>query len=480
MVESKGAVAPEADDLFGRWLAHHTQQAVGSDPDPTVDDQVEPADEPVVIPAGPAAPDPVMERSNEGFEPVIMPSVRKKREQVGEPKRGILRRQHDEGADTHDGDEAIDPDARDTEVSIAAGPLAVVEPVVNPVRVEPMIEPVVRGVEPVDPPLPAPRPRPSRPSSGVAPDWLKDLRETTARPAAPDPAPAAVPARAAVVPTSPAAPSVVIPTVAPRVKPRAKPGVSRPIGSATTPVPAPTPSVAAAAAPPVAAPAVAAPAGATPAGDASAVAVAPISDLEWLKSLRDPHGQDSAPPAPAPHAPLSPTEPKAPGRASIGTSAATTTAATTGKESEPTLPDPYAFKPRRATRRFVALVFTASVVVSALLARSAYLEPDQTSVALAATAAFGAAVLWAILATTTITTLTVHHGKLEINRNGSREIFDLRSDVVPVTFVGAPGRAGWKAIFVRRGLPPFVIDSSIVDPVDFVRVVAFHRPDPTL
>ena len=116
---------------------------------------------------------------------------------------------------------------------------------------------------------------------------------------------------------------------------------------------------------------------------------------------------------------------------------------------------------------------------TAYLARAAYREPDQTSIAIAAIAAFATAVIWAIRATT-VTRLTVRNGQLEVARDGRPHAFDLTSAYTPVEFVGTPGERGWKALFVRRGMPPFVLTSSVVDPEEFTRVVRFYRPgDPT-
>ena len=43
--------------------------------------------------------------------------------------------------------------------------------------------------------------------------------------------------------------------------------------------------------------------------------------------------------------------------------------------------------------------------------------------------------------------------------------------------IGEPGRRGWKVLFLRRGMSPFVIDSSMVDPHEFTSVLRYYRPE---
>ena len=84
--------------------------------------------------------------------------------------------------------------------------------------------------------------------------------------------------------------------------------------------------------------------------------------------------------------------------------------------------------------------------------------------------------VWAVRAGSAVATLTVRGGQLEILRGGSRHRFDLASHYTPIDIVGEPGRRGWKVLFHRRSMAPYVVDASMVDPVEFTRVVRHYRP----
>ncbi|WP_160004782.1 hypothetical protein [Nocardioides sp. AX2bis] len=86
-------------------------------------------------------------------------------------------------------------------------------------------------------------------------------------------------------------------------------------------------------------------------------------------------------------------------------------------------------------------------------------------------------VLWAVRSSTSVARLAVEGGQLTVTRNGETWRCDLASRATPIEVVGTPGRRGWKVVFARRGRPPYVVDSSVVDPAHFTRVLAHYRPD---
>ncbi|WP_181407607.1 hypothetical protein [Nocardioides sambongensis] len=43
--------------------------------------------------------------------------------------------------------------------------------------------------------------------------------------------------------------------------------------------------------------------------------------------------------------------------------------------------------------------------------------------------------------------------------------------------IGRPGDSGWQVRFRRRGLDPYVVDASMVDPHAFVRQLREWRPE---
>ena len=58
---------------------------------------------------------------------------------------------------------------------------------------------------------------------------------------------------------------------------------------------------------------------------------------------------------------------------------------------------------------------------------------------------------------------------------GKHYTWDLRSPYLPIEVVGEPGRRSWE---VRLGRPlgkPYVVDSSVVDPREFMRVLRHYR-----
>jgi hypothetical protein len=101
---------------------------------------------------------------------------------------------------------------------------------------------------------------------------------------------------------------------------------------------------------------------------------------------------------------------------------------------------------------------------------------DTASIGLAAIVVLAAAMLWAIRAGASITTLTLRQGQLEVVRQGGRFKLDMASQYTQIEVHGQPGKRGWKVVFPRRGMEPFVVDASMVDPDDFMRVLRFFRP----
>jgi hypothetical protein len=75
------------------------------------------------------------------------------------------------------------------------------------------------------------------------------------------------------------------------------------------------------------------------------------------------------------------------------------------------------------------------------------------------------------------TRLSVKSGQLEILGGGGRYVFDLASHYTPIEVVGKPGARGWKVLFLRRSMTPYVVDASMVDPEHFMRVLREYRPE---
>lgn len=165
----------------------------------------------------------------------------------------------------------------------------------------------------------------------------------------------------------------------------------------------------------------------------------------------------------APKAPKAPKEPRTPRAAK----------APAAPEQVPHIID---FAPRVGTRRLVGLLLLVALAATAATGYAAYQDRATTMIGVAATLGVLTAILWAIWAGSVVTTLSVRGGQLEIIRAGSRHRFDLASDYTPIEIVGEPGSRKWKVLFHRKSMAPFVVDASMVDPVEFSRVVRHYRP----
>jgi hypothetical protein len=135
------------------------------------------------------------------------------------------------------------------------------------------------------------------------------------------------------------------------------------------------------------------------------------------------------------------------------------------------------FAPRTGARRAVGallLVALAGMVGAGLVA---FREPTTLTVGVAGTMLTLTLALWAIRAASPVARLSVRGGQLEVEQGGTRLVFDLSgSGYTPIRVEGAPGDRRWKVVFLRRSMDPFVIDSSMVDPHEFMDVLRRYRP----
>jgi hypothetical protein len=140
------------------------------------------------------------------------------------------------------------------------------------------------------------------------------------------------------------------------------------------------------------------------------------------------------------------------------------------------MPGVYAFVPKRSVRRVLTLCLLAGLATSAYFVRAAVEVKETPAIGLAAIIVLATGMVWAIRAGASVTTLTVRQGQLEVVQQGGKHVFDMASEYTMVEVHGEPGRRGWKVLFPRRGMAPFAIDASMVDPDDFMRVLRFFRP----
>lgn len=141
-------------------------------------------------------------------------------------------------------------------------------------------------------------------------------------------------------------------------------------------------------------------------------------------------------------------------------------------------PTPIDLSVAPSARRVVAFLLFACAVVAVVQAAVAYADPSALTLGLAGVLValtLGCWRTWARRATSTTVTLTGSH--LEIVRHGSRHVFDLADTRSPVDVLGLPGDRSWRVLFHRRGLAPYVLDASMIDPAEFLRVLHAHRPE---
>lgn len=188
----------------------------------------------------------------------------------------------------------------------------------------------------------------------------------------------------------------------------------------------------------------------------------PALDLfdRWLGHQGQATGQDDLPePAPVQAPPPAPRVPAA---------------ATSVQRGESTNVD---FAPRPGTRRLLGLLLLATLAATGVAAYYAYEDPNTLTVGVTGTLALLSLVLWAIRAGSVTPRLSVRRGQLEIHVGGQRHLFDLTSQFTPVDVVGRPGHRGWKVVLDRPNQAPLVVDSSMVDPGEFMEVLRRYRPE---
>jgi hypothetical protein len=141
------------------------------------------------------------------------------------------------------------------------------------------------------------------------------------------------------------------------------------------------------------------------------------------------------------------------------------------------MPTVYEFEPRRSARRFLSLMLIAGLVASGKLGYAAYQSRDTVEIGIAAIVAVATLVIWAIRAGAPVTRLTVKSGQLEIKRQGGRMVFDLASAYTSIDVLGRPGTRKWKVHLLHQGMVPVTVDSTMVDGREFMRVLGFFRPE---
>jgi hypothetical protein len=283
--------------------------------------------------------------------------------------------------------------------------------------------------EPEEPPLAWEEP----PPPPVAPPYVPAAAHVATPVAAPTVAPAAVAPGAIAASTAPA------PTMAPPPPPPPPPPPSAP------PPPPPPPA---------------------PVYD-SVEDLAPTSVLSRVPEPREPAPRHAEPLAGPPARPSGRTTTEA---------APKTKAEKTEKTEDTPPPIRHTFAPRTRARMAVGIGTLLAAIASVIGCYIAAREKDLPSIGIAVTLWVLTGIIWAVHSGTSVTRLSVRGGQLQVIRHGVRTTIDLTSSYTPVEVYGRPGKHGWKVIFRRRDMSAFVIDQSMVDPAEFMRVLRYYRP----
>jgi hypothetical protein len=141
------------------------------------------------------------------------------------------------------------------------------------------------------------------------------------------------------------------------------------------------------------------------------------------------------------------------------------------------MPPVYEFTPLKGSRRVMSILLAGGLAASGYLDYGAYLSRDTIEIGIAGVVTLATLIIWGVRAGASVTRLTVRNGQLEIIRQGGRQVFDLTSRYTPIEVVGKTGTKKWKVLFLRRGMAPAIVDSTMVDSKEFMKVLGFFRPE---
>ena len=128
-------------------------------------------------------------------------------------------------------------------------------------------------------------------------------------------------------------------------------------------------------------------------------------------------------------------------------------------------------------RRVAGFLLFAAALLTAIEAGVAYADPGVVTLGLAGLLLLTTGVAWRAWSRRPVATVTVSGTRLEITQGGGRHVFDLADTRSPVDVIGVPGDRSWRVLFYRRGRTPYVLDASMVDPAEFMRVLHARRSE---
>lgn len=135
------------------------------------------------------------------------------------------------------------------------------------------------------------------------------------------------------------------------------------------------------------------------------------------------------------------------------------------------------FTPRRGARRVITALLVVATAATAAAGLAAWEARTTTSYAVACALGAVAALLLSARGRATGTEVSVENGMLRIAQGPTLHRFPLAGSYPPIDVLGEPGDRGWKVLIQRRGMAPYAVTASMVDPADFTEMIRRFRPD---
>lgn len=134
------------------------------------------------------------------------------------------------------------------------------------------------------------------------------------------------------------------------------------------------------------------------------------------------------------------------------------------------------FSPRRGARRVLTVLALLAVAGLAVAGAVAWQARTGTTYAVAGGLAALVAALWSARGRATGTQVSIEDGVLRVVQGTSQHRFPLTGTYPPIDVVGDPGDRGWKVLIQRKGMAPYAVTRSMVDPSEFTDAIRRFRP----
>lgn len=138
-------------------------------------------------------------------------------------------------------------------------------------------------------------------------------------------------------------------------------------------------------------------------------------------------------------------------------------------------PNSMTFRPRTLGTRVFGLLALGLAVAATAMTVAAFKDPNVQTVGIGATLWALAGIIWAVRSGNSTARLSLNGPLLLVEYQGRREVFDLSSKWTPVEVSGSPKSMSWKVTFHRAEIGPYVIDATMVDPEEFMKVLDFFQ-----